>query len=97
LDVIHIPLPDFGIPDDLESWQAGLDAAVAAARRGKNIAVHCLAGVGRTGIFMACLAKEVLGLEGLEAIEWVRESLRGAMENWRQEEFVIGYQSGRSG
>ena len=89
-------MPDFGIPEDLDGWQAGLDEAVSAAKSGKNVVVHCLAGIGRTGIFLACLAKEHLGLEGQDAISWVRESVTGAMENRQQEDFVINYQGNKS-
>ncbi|MCJ7733439.1 MAG: dual specificity protein phosphatase family protein [Anaerolineales bacterium] len=91
LESLHLPVPDFGIPEDLRDWDEALKAAIQAAQDGKNIAVHCLAGIGRTGIFMACLAKDVLGMEGEEAINWVRESVTGAMENKHQENFVINY------
>ena len=92
LESLHLPVPDNGIPEDLKDWDVALKAAIQAAQDGKNIAVHCLAGIGRTGIFLACLAKDVLGMEGEEAINWVRESVTGAMENGRQEDFVINYQ-----
>jgi len=91
LDTLHIPVPDFGIPDDLEKWQEGLDTVVSAAVKGKNVVVHCLAGIGRTGTFLACLAKEKMDLEGKDAINWVRDSVPGAMENSFQENFVINY------
>jgi hypothetical protein len=47
--------------------------------------------VGRTGIFLACLAKDALNLEGWDAIKWVRQSIPGAMENSYQEDFVLNY------
>jgi protein-tyrosine phosphatase len=92
LKVLHMPIPDFGVPMDLESWESSLDLVVEEAHRGKNVAVHCLAGLGRTGTFLACLAKETFELEGDEAINWIREYLPGAMENQSQEEFVIRFQ-----
>ena len=96
METLHVPVPDFGIPEDLVGWQAGLDEVVSAAKSGKNVVVHCLAGIGRTGIFLACLAKEHLDMEGQDAISWVRESVTGAMENLRQEDFVINYQGNTS-
>lgn len=91
LKALHIPVPDFGIPADRQAWEDGLLQVTREAAEGKNIAVHCLAGIGRTGTFLACLAKRTLDLEGEEAIQWVRDSLPGAMENAYQEGFVIEY------
>jgi protein-tyrosine phosphatase len=96
LEVLHLPIPDLGVPDDMSSWKNGLNIASRAAADGKNVVVHCLAGIGRTGIFLACLAKENLNINGEDAIDWVRKSITGAVENSNQEQFVINYQLNKS-
>lgn len=84
LQVLYLPIPDFSVPtkDDLE--QAVL-RAIAYAQAGHNIVVHCSAGIGRTGLFMAYLAKQVLGLSGAAALTWVRHYIPRAVETPEQQ------------
>ncbi|MBE9523874.1 MAG: dual specificity protein phosphatase family protein [Chloroflexi bacterium] len=91
IEAIHIPIPDFGIPGDKDAFWSAIKFADKYARAGKNIAIHCLAGIGRTGLFMACLAKHHLGLSGKDAIDWVRKFIPGALENLSQEKYVIDF------
>ena len=92
IETLQITVPDFGIPEDLDLWNKGIAYTAEAAGNGRNVAVHCLAGVGRTGTFLACLAKEYMTMDADQAIQWVRDYVPSAMENWRQEEFVQEYQ-----
>ena len=87
MDVIYLPSPDFGTPDP-EPFRQALDQALQAARQGRTLAIHCHAGLGRTGIFAACLAKGVLGLDGDQAFAWVRQYIPGAVENEKQIRFI---------
>ena len=50
--------------------------------------VHCLAGVGRTGMFLASLAKLGMGYSSEDAVRWVREYIPGAIEIPEQEQLV---------
>jgi protein-tyrosine phosphatase len=79
LEVIHLPIADFDVPTQ-EALSAAVEAAQARASAGKNIAVHCYAGYGRTGMFLACMARRVLGMSANEAINWVRSYVPTAIE-----------------
>ena len=88
--VLSLPIPDFGVPAKADLERA-VQSTIEQARAGKHIAVHCSAGIGRTGLFTACLAKHVLGLSGEEAIVWIRRYIPGAVETSIQRQLVIGY------
>ena len=79
MEVIHMPIPDFGIPRMANLIDA-VDLASTQARQGDHLVVHCHAGVGRTGMFAACPAVHNLGFSGVEAISWAREQIPGAIE-----------------
>lgn len=86
--VVHHPIVDYGIPNPLALCEA-LDATVREAQSGRHIAIHCSAGIGRTGLYTACLAKKLLTLPGEEAIEWVRQHIPHAVETPEQRRFVV--------
>jgi protein-tyrosine phosphatase len=90
-DVIHAPVPDFQTPP-LAVFRPALESTLAAAREGRTIAIHCHAGIGRTGTLAACLAKVVFGLSGEDAVTWVRQFISDAVENRAQYQFVLNYQ-----
>src|SRR5437867_8375368 len=81
--VLYLPIPDFSVPtkDDLEQ---AVQRTIDYAQAGHNIVVHCSAGIGRTGLFMATLAKQVLGLSGSEALQWIRCYIPRAVETPEQ-------------
>lgn len=82
---VLLPTPDFGLPEE-----AALRAAVAAvlaqleADPDRPVHVGCRAGIGRTGLFLACLARAA-GVEG-DALDYVRAHyLPGAAETEAQQ------------
>jgi protein-tyrosine phosphatase len=88
-EVISLPIPDFSIPDE-EKLRKELKKVHSLLLAGQTVAVHCNAGIGRTGLFMACLARRVMGCTGNEAVSWVRQYIPHAVENEDQMKMVIG-------
>ncbi len=79
IEVLYLPIEDFGVPETSEVREA-IPLVLAHSQRGGVVAVHCHAGLGRTGMFLAGLAKLGMGYSSEEAIRWVREYIPGAIE-----------------
>lgn len=88
--VLSAPIPDFGIPD-IQKIHTTLTDTMDFAKAGQHVAVHCSAGIGRTGLFSALLARKVFGYPGEQAITWVRQHIPGAAETHEQREFVTSF------
>lgn len=88
LEVIYLPITDYAVTLK-EKLEHALTATIEHAQAGRHVVIHCHAGIGRTGMFAACLAKRVLDLSGRKAIEWVRQLIPGAVETTEQEQFVL--------
>jgi protein-tyrosine phosphatase len=90
MEVLCLPIVDFQTPDR-SALTGVLEQIQSAASQGQNVVVHCSAGLGRTGMLLACLAKQTLGLDGEAAIQWVRQYIPGAVETEAQNQFVIAF------
>ncbi len=90
MDVIYAPVPDFSIPEE-GTFQETVRQALGAAQAGRTVAIHCQAGLGRTGILAACLAKVLFGMNGEEAFAWVRRYVPDAVETQQQLQFIADF------
>ena len=79
IKVIYLPIPDFGTPH-IGNITKAVELACEQAGQGYHQVVHCHAGIGRTGMFAACLAIRIMGFSASDAISWVRERIPGAVE-----------------
>ncbi len=68
--VIHAPMPDQGVPAAAEA-QALLTRIEAALCGGAGVVVHCLGGLGRSGLVAACLLR-ARGVPAADALAQVR-------------------------
>lgn len=88
----RLDVPDFGVPDAV-ALRAVLGAMLAAMRERPGDAFHigCKAGLGRSGLALACLAQMAGAVEG-DPVAWLRARyVAEAIETAAQEEFVRGW------
>ncbi len=69
----HVPMRNFGTPDDPASFRRDVATIATALRAGDAVLLHCAAGMGRTGAAAACVLK-ALGLDTQEALQRVRDA-----------------------
>jgi len=84
--VCNLPIQDFSVPEDTAAVLQALRLAIRLVARGDAIYVGCRGGLGRTGLFLALMAKAV-GV--LDPIGHVRRAYNlHAVETTEQEEYV---------
>lgn len=86
----HIPVPDFTAPTP-EQIDRFIELAAGAQAEGLKVAVHCLAGHGRTGTVLATWFIHE-GQTAEQALATIRELRPGSVETSGQEEALAAYE-----
>ena len=88
---IHIPMADMTAPcpDEVQRF---VDQLTALVEGGHKVAVHCGAGLGRTGTMLACYLV-ACGLSADEAVRQIRRRRPGSVESAAQERAVSDYET----
>lgn len=89
LMVVHVPMIDMQPPsqDDLDRC---VSVIAKAHEQGMGVAVHCGAGLGRTGVVLACYLVST-GMTAKNAVARVRRLRTGSVETDEQEEAVAEF------
>ena len=87
----QLPVEDFGVPTltITAKWCDLMHELIATLQSGPCL-VRCAHGKGRTGTMVATLFK-AWGWGSEEAIAWVRQYRKGAIENLKQETYVEAF------
>jgi protein-tyrosine phosphatase len=91
LNVKHVSIVDQGIPtfEEVKTLTSEINSSV---KNKEKVLIHCVGGLGRTGLLAACYLKDYMKLSGKDAILKVRESRSvRAIESDAQEKFVEDY------
>ena len=89
MEVLHLPIPDGGVPLDPEAddYEALIEDVAERLKEGQIVVVHCRGGQGRSGLVAASVLV-VLGHPAVKALEIVRRTRKGAVETPEQEDRV---------
>jgi atypical dual specificity phosphatase len=96
LMIVHVPVPDMEPPSDRQ-FDHILETVRRANDVGMGVAIHCAAGLGRTGTVLAAYFV-ASGLSSREALDKVRDLRPGSVETVEQERAVERFaaRAGRS-
>lgn len=90
LEFLALPVADRTVPD-LRAVQTLVSLIVQRLREGKGVAVHCRAGIGRSGLVVCCVLI-ALGARPEDAVGIVSDA-RGVPvpDTWDQRAFIMSY------
>ena len=88
---LHVLSNDMGVPEFVDLVSA-VDFIHRRITHNEPVLVHCLAGMGRTGVILACYLVKYQKMSASEATERVREERPGSIQSYPQEEIIFQFE-----
>ncbi|MGC9526030.1 MAG: cyclin-dependent kinase inhibitor 3 family protein [Limnospira sp.] len=84
------PIPDLKVPTSMEGLLDLVEKILGAVRDSYTVVIHCMGGLGRTGVVASCCLV-ALGCEPEAAIAEVRRVRQYTVETPEQENYVVQF------
>jgi atypical dual specificity phosphatase len=91
VNYLHILSNDMGVPE-FDDLVYAVDFIHRRITNNEPVMVHCLAGMGRTGVILACYLVKHQKMSAGEATEKVREERPGSIQSYPQEEIIFRFE-----
>ena len=91
VNYLHILSNDMSVPE-FDDLIYAVDFIHRRITNNEPVLVHCLAGMGRTGVILACYLIKYQKMSASEATEKVREERPGSIQSYPQEEIIFQFE-----
>ena len=91
VNYLHVLSNDMSVPE-FDDLVHAVDFIHSRITNNEPVLVHCLAGMGRTGVILACYLVKYQKMSASEATEKVREERPGSIQSYPQEEIVFRFE-----
>lgn len=88
IELLWYPIRDVSVPTSMETFAEAVNRIVDALGAGRTVVIHCMGGLGRTGLVAAACLMATTELTPREAIEIVRRARAGTVQTREQERYV---------
>ena len=91
VNYLHVMSNDMGVPE-FNDLTHTVDFIHRRITNKEPVLVHCLAGMGRTGVVLACYLVKYQNMSADEATQKIREERSGSIQSYPQEEIIFRFE-----